>query len=199
MSELAFQSEGHRYFLDGRQLPSVTQILDPYTGLEYVDPELLRRAAEFGSHVHAACHLLNLEQLDDATLDPALAPYVHAWEQFLTDTGAIVLESERRVASEKYGYAGAIDTLVFWGRSNRLIDIKSSATMPRTVGPQTAAYSQAYLEETGQRVRDRYCVLLKPDGRYSTTKLSDPNDWNIFQAALVLHRWYYAKNGERHE
>jgi len=191
---LEFHSEGHRYLLDGQEVPSVTQVLEPYTGLEYVDRELLRRAAEFGTHVHEACHLFNIDSLDRLTLDPALAPYISAWEQFLDDTGAVVLESEHRVASRKFKYAGTLDTTVFWGKSKRLIDIKSTVGLPRTVGPQTAAYAEAYHEDTGERIRDRYCVQLKPDGTYSLQKLSDPNDWNIFQSALNLHRWYYASH-----
>ncbi|KKM90666.1 hypothetical protein LCGC14_1236460, partial [marine sediment metagenome] len=123
---LEFHPEGHRYLLDGQEVPSVTQVLEPYTGLEYVDRELLRRAAEFGTHVHEACHLFNIDSLDRLTLDPALAPYVSAWEQFLDDTGAVVLQSEHRVASRKFKYAGTLDTTVFWGKSKRLIDIKST-------------------------------------------------------------------------
>lgn len=191
---LEFQSEGHTYRLDGREVPSVTQVLEPFSSLEYVDRELLRRAAEFGNHVHEACHLFNIDTLDRRTLDPVLAPYVSAWEQFLDDTGAVVLQSEHRVASRKFKYAGTVDTTVFWGKSKRLIDIKSIASLPRTVGPQTAAYAEAYYEDTGERIRDRYCVQLKPDGAYSVQKLSDPNDWNIFQSALNLYRWYYASH-----
>ena len=187
---LEFQSEGHRYLLDGMEVPSVTGILEPYTGLEYVDRELLRRAAEFGTHVHEACHLFNLDMLNSDALDPALAPYVTAWAQFLEDTGAVVLQSEFRVASEQLGYAGTLDTIVFWGKSNRLIDIKSTAGVPRTTGPQTAAYTQAYREQTGESIRDRYCAHLKPDGKYDLHKLSDPRDWDIFKAALMLCKWH---------
>ena len=190
MTDLQFNPDGHQYLLNNRPVPSVTQVLEPYTGLEYVDRELLRRAAEFGTHVHEACHLFNLDMLNSDALDPALAPYVTAWAQFLEDTGAVVLQSEFRVASEQFCYAGTLDTVVFWGKSNRLIDIKSTAGVPRTTGPQTAAYTQAYREQTGESIRDRYCAHLKPDGKYDLHKLSDPRDWDIFKAALMLCKWH---------
>jgi len=190
---IEFDEARHAYRLDGRSVPSVTQILAPYTGLEYVDRETLRRAAEFGSHVHQACHLLNLGNLDTATLDPALAPYVAGWSQFLADTGAVVILSEYRVASAQYGYAGTFDVLVHWGKSERLCDIKSGSVVPRTVGPQTAAYVQAYKEMTGRGIRDRYCIHLPGEGRYQVHRLNDPSDWQIFQSARNLYYWYERK------
>ena len=187
---IEFEPISHTYTVDGRVLPSVTQVLEPYTGLEFVNRELLKRAAEFGSNVHQACHLYNMDDLDRDSLDPALVPYVDAWEKFLDDTGAVVILSEHRVASRKHGYAGTFDTLVHWGKSQRKIDIKSGTVLPRTVGPQTAAYVEAYAEETGVKIRDRYCLHLKGDGTYSSHKLTDPRDWDIFKAALMLCNWH---------
>ena len=55
--------------------------------------------------------------------------------------------------------------------------------MPRTVGPQTAAYNAAL----GLRM-PRYCCLLGP-GTYKLNELKDPRDFDIFKAALTLYRW----------
>lgn len=191
---LTFEPEEHRYFVDGREVPSVTKILEPYSCLEFVDKELLKRASEFGTNVHTACHLHDCGELDRAALDPELEPYLAGWEQFLADTGATVVLSEYRVASA-YGYAGTFDKLVAWGKSLRLIDIKSGSVVPRTVGPQVAAYVQAYAEESGAKIRDRYCLHLPGDGKYHAHKLNDARDWSIFQSALNVHRWFY--NGRK--
>lgn len=189
---LEFEPDGHVYRLDGREVPSVTQILSPYSGLQYVDRELLERAAAFGSHVHTACHLLNMDELDRSNLDPELEPYVAGWEKFLSDTGAVVVLSEHCVASKR-GYAGKFDTLVHWGKSQRLIDIKTGSGIPMTVGPQTSAYVEAYAEETGIKVRDRYCVHLIGNGNYSACKLDDPRDLSIFHSALNIWNWFHKK------
>lgn len=189
---LTFEPDAHRYRLHGVELPSVTQVLSPYSGLEFVDPVVLRAAADFGNHVHAAVHLHNEERLDWSALDPALMPYVQAWQRFLDDTGAVVLRSEQRVVSARFGYAGTLDTLLAWGPRDVLTDVKSTSGVPRTVGPQTAAYAEAWREMTGRRVRDRYCVHLKPDARYALHKLDNPRDWSVFQAALTIHQWLRA-------
>jgi hypothetical protein len=187
---IEFDEDTHIYRVDGVVMPSVTQILDAYTGLEFVNRELLRRAAEFGNHVHRACDLYDTGQLDEASLDPALVPYLDGWKAFLEDTGAVVVLSECWLASRRHGYAGTLDKLVWWGKSKRLVDVKSGTVVPRTVGPQTSAYAEAYTEETGERIRDRYCIHLPGDGKYRSHRLNDPRDFPIFKSALVVHNWY---------
>ena len=189
---LEFDPDAHVYRLNGETLPGVTQCLEPYTGLEFVNWELLRRAAEFGTHVHAACHLFNEERLDWSSLDPPLVPYVQAWERFLDESGAVVVHSELRVASRRWKYAGTLDTIADWRRRRSLIDIKSGA-VPRTVGPQTAAYAEAFQEMTGRRVERRYCVQLKANGTYRLVPLEEAADFSIFMSALNIHRWYGSK------
>jgi hypothetical protein len=190
---IEFDEPSHRYTVDGREFPSVTGILEPYTGLSYVDRELLHKAAEFGNHVHLACHLHDRGELDEATLDQALVPYLDGWKRFLDDSGAIVILSEYRVASRKHGFAGTFDKLLFWGKSERLADIKSGSVLPKTVGPQTAGYVEGYAEETGQRIRDRYCIHLPGDGKYKSHKLTDARDWSIFKSCLNVHNWYHRR------
>jgi len=186
---IEFEPVNHIYTVDGLEVPSVTHVLEPYSSLQYVDRELLRRAAVFGDHVHQACHLFDRGELDEDTLDPELVPYLDGWKQFLADSGAVVILSEYRVASRKHGYAGTFDKLLFWGKSKRLVDVKSGSVLPKTVGPQVAAYVEAYAEQ-GERIRDRYCVHLPGAGKYKSHRLNDPRDWNIFKAALVMHNWY---------
>jgi hypothetical protein len=153
---------------------------------------VLEASREFGSNVHAACHLYNQEALDWESLDPALVPYVEGWARFLDDSGAVVILSEHQVAHRALGYAGTLDVLAEWKRARPIIDIKSGQ-LPRTVGPQTAAYAQAYDAMAGVKAspRPRYCVQLNPEfpRGYKVHALTDPSDWSIFQSALNCHRF----------
>lgn len=184
-----FEEGAHRYVYKGVPVPSVTQVLDRYSGLEYVAEDLLERARQLGTHVHKAVHLFNEERLELATLDPVLQAYLLGWQRFLDETGAVVIHSEQRLLSRNNGFAGTLDSIVHWGKSRRLVDVKTATAHPRTVGPQTAAYAEAWKEVHGETIRERYSVLLTPDGRYNLKKCDDPRDWNIFRAALTLHRW----------
>jgi hypothetical protein len=168
----------------------VTQVLDPLLELDGIPKDVLKAAAEFGTHVHMACDLYDRGVLDEPALDPRLAPYLSAWKLFLHETGSKVVHSEIRVASAKLKYAGTLDKIVQLGRViNRreprvLLDIKSGL-VPRTVGPQTAAYLNAY----SPTPMPRYCLQLRGDASYRLEKLDDPSDFSIFVSALNLHRW----------
>ncbi len=210
MTELAgltFEAEAHKYYFRGRRAPGVTGVLEPYNDLEFVDPDHLAVLAEFGNHVHDAIHLSNIGELDWQSLDDKLLPYIEAWWQYLADSGGEVVHSEFRVYSAKYHYAGCLDSIVDMssgrgksnigrGMRNVLTDIKTGSCVPRTVGPQTAAYNEAFKEMTGRRKMARRCVHLDParKGRpYNVIPLDDPRDWDRFKAALTLHKWEHGE------
>ncbi len=182
-AELAFDAGTHTYTLGGRVLPSVTQVLSILDRFERVPPAMLDAAREFGTHVHMACDLDNRGVLDEASLDAALLPYLEGWRKFRRVSGAVILESELRVHHAGLAYAGTLDVLAHWKSRHCIIDIKSGQ-VPRTVGPQTAAYAHAL---TIQRPA-RYCVQLMPND-YRVHALTDPRDWSIFLSCLNLTKW----------
>ena len=188
-AELTFDAEFHEYRVAGERWPSVTDVLDPLQELDGILRPVLKAAASFGSHVHQACHLFNVGQLDEAALDPHLAPYLAGWKQLLSDTAAVVVASERRVMHPKLHFAGTLDAIVNWKGKRFLVDIKTSADVPRTAGPQTAAYREAYLQEELVCAPLRYCAHLRADGTYRLVPLADPRDWSYFLSALNLWNW----------
>lgn len=153
-----------------------------------VPPDVLEAARLFGQNVHIACDLFDRDELDWQSLDPALVPYVEAWRNFIHDSGAVVIASEVRVVNERLGYAGSPDKVLAWGKRIVIPDIKATAVVPRTVGPQTAAYAKAYHSMTGGREPARYCIHLQP-GQYRTHPRNDPADWSLFVSALNIHKW----------
>lgn len=183
--DLHFDEASHTYRLGGVRLPSVTQVLDPLQELDGIPRHILEAAAAFGTNVHAACHLWNQGVLDEEQLDPALLPYLTAWRKFLDDVTGVVVGSEVRVVNRQLRYAGTLDSLVRIKGVHELVDIKATAAIPRTVGPQTAAYAHALGEP---RIKRRV-VQLRGDGTYRTERLTDSSDWNLFLSALNVHNW----------
>ena len=189
-----YDAATHSYTLAGRRLPSVTQIIGEarLETFEFVKPGILDAAREFGRHVHEATHLFDMGVLDSQNLDPALVPYVEAWQQFLEDTGAVVIASEQPLVHEKLGYAGTPDRILAWGKDIVVPDLKSTAAVPRTVGVQTAAYAKAYAEQRRTRAPRRFCIHLKPGGRgrsYKAHVRNDPGDWSLFLSCLNIWRF----------
>jgi hypothetical protein len=187
---LSFDRESHTYRLDGQPVPGVTSVLRLLDDFEGVPAHLLEAARKFGSHVHEACALMVRGQLDWARLDLDLFPYVDAARRFIEESGIVVLASELQVAHETLRYAGTLDLIGRWRGVATLIDFKSGQ-FPRSVGPQTAAYANAYHSQSGIRVPRRYCVQLNPalPNGYKCHALTNSADWSIFVSCLNIHRW----------
>lgn len=188
MAELAFNEAEHVYRVGGQIVPSVTQILSILQDFGAVSAEILARAAEFGSHVHQAIDLDNKGALDEAALDPALVPYLAGWRAFLRETGAELLGSEVRVYHSRLQYAGTLDALVRIRDKIAVVDVKTGV-VPRTVGPQLAAYKAAYAAWNDEHlIRRRLCVQLTGDG-YRIHDCKDPADESIFMSCRNIYRW----------
>lgn len=198
---LQFDADLHRYTLDGRQLPSVTEILRPVTEHEYrgVDRDVMERAALLGTAVHKLIELDIAGTLDEDALDDSLRQYLAQWRQFRAQSGFVPVLNEHRVHSGRYGYAGTIDLFGVLNSDAALIDAKRTAAVPRSVGPQTAGYEQAIRESLPDAVArcvsgpgdghiNRYALHLTPE-RWRLVPQRDPNDLRVFLASLTLHNY----------
>lgn len=183
---IEFVEDTHQYFVDGKELPSVTTILHSLNDFSFVDKDLLERAAKFGTAVHKATELYDQNSLDLDALDSALMPYVEAWDLFLSDYKPEILSCEQRVAS-MYGYAGTLDRYMAINGKRIIGDIKSGTVVPKYTGLQLAAYEQA-ITEGGGVVDERWVIHLQPC-KYKVVPFSGRNDFTIFKSALNLYRW----------
>jgi hypothetical protein len=180
---LTFDAATHVYRYGGRVVPSVTQILGMLNDFSSVPPEKLARAANFGRHVHAAIDLDNRGELDEESLDPRLLLYLKQWRRFLDETGFIVTGSESLVYNRRLKYAGTLDVSGTWRDASWVVDVKTGA-VPKSVGPQLAAYQHA-LDPAPKK---RLCVALTGDN-YKLIPCEDPSDFSIFQSALNIWRF----------
>lgn|SRR5574340_48203 len=184
---LDFNEAEHRYTVDGRDVPSVTQVISR------VFPELYAHSGDFakqrGSIAHKAIALDLEGVLDEDSVSPVIAPYLAAARRFLAESHIKVMAFERRLYSPTYGYAGTLDVIGLDGKSPALWDWKTGAPGWQA-GLQTAAYVQMWQEAAGDVIRARFAVHLHDDGSFTVT--SYPNfksDFADFCAALrVYHR-----------
>lgn len=196
---LTFDERTHTYRYQGAVVPSVTQVLAPIVDLSFVDPDVLAAASAFGTAVHKACELDDLEELDEASLDEPLVPYLDAWRAFSRDYNVIWSCVEQWVYHPQLRYAGTLDRygLVFDKPHHghhvpAIVDIKSGSRLFPAVGPQLAAYHRA-LDESSVTTR-RLAVQLKDDGTYVAKWHNDPTDFALFASLLTVGTWC-AKHG----
>lgn len=183
---LVFYEDGHRYNLDGRAVPSVTDVIrDNRLGgdFSHVAPDVLDRARQLGSAVHVALHYHDEGTLDEATVDPAVAPFLTAWRRFRAERQVAVVEMERRFADSMRRFAGTLDRILVVDGRRVVADIKTGAVDGADY--QTAAYAHLAGEPLSVR---RWAVQLHPERPvpYTVHPYRNLADWRIFRAALEL-------------
>jgi hypothetical protein len=192
---IQYTDQGHTYTIDGKQVPSVTQVLktlESYDG--YPESAALR-----GTYVHQAIEWYEAGTLDLEALDPALKPYLTAWIAFRQENPLQIdiddLQWETIVGSI-HGYAGRVDLM----NPEWIIDIKSG--VPTKTHPhQLEAYNRAAIETQGGKRRQTANLYLSDDGKYRIIIRNKKRDestttWNQFLAALTVHNF---KNGGKAE
>jgi hypothetical protein len=183
---LQFDEALHTYTLGNRRLPSVTQVLQPLADFSMVPKAVLDAKRDLGQRVHLACQLDDEDDLDEASVEVDVRPYLSAWRRFLVESGAEVLNNEQRVCDPNVGYAGTLDNVLLMQGAKWVVDKKTCIAVPLAVGPQTAAYMQALHDPSVTR---RAAVRLRPDGSYRFDQLTAPDDWSAFLACLCLQRF----------
>lgn len=185
MNGLTFDEATHTYCHNGNVVPGVTTILAPLSNFDRVPPAVLSAASAFGTAVHMATELDDQGLLDESALDPALVPYLEAWRKFSQQLDVQWDAIEERVYHPTFRYAGTLDRRGYVGGVQTVLDIKSSAVLYPSVGPQLAAYQHACPTPSAQRMG----LLLKPDGTYEAKTYTDPTDWPMFCSLMTVRTW----------
>lgn len=157
---LDFDESSHTYTLDGKRLPSVTQIIQSLLPMPQVDPWYLER----GTATHKACELLDRGTLNFFSVDPAIENRVKAWIKFRRDWPAEIIANEKRLASAKHQFAGTVDRVFEHAGRAVIADLKNSVT-PQ-VRLQLAAYSLLFTENVGGKACSAVAVELLESGEY---------------------------------
>ncbi|MBT9166899.1 MAG: hypothetical protein DDT19_00223 [Syntrophomonadaceae bacterium] len=186
---ITFSPETHEYKKDGLVIPSVTQIIAD-AGLagdfSFVPSEVLEKKREVGKIVHLACVLYEQKKLDEDRLNPVLAGYLESWKKFVKISGYVSEEVEKIYYSERYHFAGTIDTVGIKGKGKTIIEIKTG-TKKMSDQIQTAGYELLYNENNKDKVKKRLAVYLKENGDIPTVQEhKDKTDSPVFLACLTL-------------
>ena len=193
MSKVIFDEESHTYTnFAGENVPSVTTILKDVGLYDLWSDKDSEWYMDRGSKVHKACHLSDMDTLDEDTLDDEIKPRLDAWKAFKKDYEVEVLQSEFQIYDEKYKYAGTVDKRVelTWKRLRRkaLIDLKCGATIPG-YRYQITAYDNGF---DPARINQDLLLLvqLKEDGTYKVEAVDGKKYLNAFLSAVNV---YHAK------
>lgn len=162
--------------------------------------EDLEYAAMRGQYVHEAVNMYLHDDLELEGLDDQYRGYVKAFIKFMKENKINACSSEEIVWSDELKTAGSYDficdSLIFKGYG-ALFEIKTSASLPKTTGIQTAAYKLLYnggdLLRSTRSVLERWSLLLNNKGTYRLKSYKETDD-KIFKSIVRLN-WWALSNG----
>lgn len=168
----------------------VTQLLQPYNGLEKIQPETLANAAERGKRAHAYCELYAQSMLIEEVSDDCKG-YVESFKRWIELVKPEILSLEERIVNEQYKVTGKYDMIVkLPGSSDKiLVDIKTPLSPNRTWPLQTAAYHWM-LSSKGNPVERRGCLMIDRYGKIASFREhNNSKDAEIFLGILRAYRY----------
>lgn len=195
--DLTFVEETHEYFVEGKRVPSVTQVLSGLVDYSRIDSQVLEEAKQRGHHVHRMIEYWAAGVLDVSGLPDWMKPAYENWMQFVSDSGFELIASEKRVYHKVLRYAGTLDLrgkMRKFGDVHGVLDLKRSLLAGPVIGLQLAGYQMAENLQPGPRVEWRAALRLNEKQRYKLEMYDDPADQAVFIAMLTL-RNFKAKHG----
>ncbi len=182
MAQLLFFDEGHKYTIDGEELPSVSELTRFISREIYGDVGQfnLDRAADRGTAVHKATELL--DKYGTAEIDEDIAPYLQAYIAFRKEHKCEWQKIEYATHHPENLYAGTLDRVGTIDGKLVVLDIKTSSTIQK---PLYTAQLNLYRKMLPDPIEQLVILHLKKDGTY---KLIDiPIDDTLADACITMH------------
>lgn len=200
-----FEPITHTYAVDGIVRPSVTYILRvlgisaDFEAIGAMSERLraqieLKRAV--GSALHADIHAFDDNDLDEASVDPLVRPYLESWKTFRRNSGLVPEARERRVFHAALNYCGTLDgifSIPAQPGERILVDVKTGDPADAGAPFQLALYWLAYLDQhPDDTLTQRWSVQLTPDNGIAY-RIHPYTDWQDFETARCIVAAFHAR------
>lgn len=166
----------------------VTEVLYPFTGLKFVNTEVLENAAARGTKVHSICEGI-VRGLDPWNLKDELAGYVESFQKWW-GKGHDVKAIEKRFYCDKLGITGQVDLILETPRGDIICDLKTSQQESKSWLLQGSAYSYM-AKNAGYDVKDIMFMRLRRDGKYPAIHFYQEN-MDLFRKTLEVFEYFHA-------
>lgn len=186
MKGITFNPERHEYTLNGRRVPSVTEVIQSVLPGYQAEPWYLQR----GQALHLACRYLDEGRLDRSSVSPEIEGRVMAWERFRRELPSENVAIEEYLGDELHGFAGTLDRVLMVKGELCLVDIKSSHA-PQTI-IQLGGYQRLWWHNKNRSIAQAAEVVLNEDGTYRATWLNKyemNRGERVFLACLSVHNF----------
>lgn len=180
--QTSFDAATHEYRINGRVVPSVTQIIE---SLGMIDATWYTEQSRAIGHLVAEATAIDDNfGLAEDSIDPAIAGYVAAWRRFRLDSQCTIDRVESQCFDPLGRYAGTLDRLITIYDRPAIVDIKTGAE-EYWHRLQLAGYQSLIAMPHARRL----AIYLRDDGTYSCVEFSDVTDAGVFDSALNVVTW----------
>jgi len=188
MGSLLFLEEGHKYQLDGEELPSVSELTRFISREVYgeVNQYTLDMAAQRGTAVHKATEVL--DKYGKAEIDDEYVEYLKAYVKFRKEHKCEWDKIEYADYHETYRYCGTIDRL---SKDGVLYDIKTSYTVHKQMVTAQLSLYKMLLESHGIEVKEMKIIHLTKTGEYKLVDIPFRED--IAMSCITLNEFMKKK------
>jgi hypothetical protein len=185
MATLLFFDEGHKYTLDGEELPSVSELCRFLSREIYceITQYKLDNAAERGTAVHKATEILDKYGTVDVQDD--ILPYLQAYLTFRKEHEVEWSKIECALHHPEDRYAGTIDRYGLLDGKKAIVDMKSTYTVHKPLCAASLNLYRRALQANGIEVEVLYILHLKKDGTYKLVPFDIDDE--LPTALLTLH------------
>lgn len=181
---LELDRETHQY---SNWLPAVSDIMEA-AGL--VDKTFFtKESRERGTMLHLVCEYYDQGDLDEDSVDPAIAGYFEAYKNWRKLSGLTEKREwiEIPVSDKAHTYAGTPDRVIL-RRPRSIVDLKTGSYLKHHP-IQLAAYVNCLDDPFSY---SRFGLYLKDNGKFSVREFPKSEymaDLAIFQSALNIYYW----------
>jgi hypothetical protein len=114
---------------------------------------------------------------------PEFKGYARAFETWVHEYDASIVEHERSVFNQEHRYGGTLDMLAQIGNQTCIIDVKTG----KDIYPEAGLQLSAYLHTDGMTAKRIGVLLLQPEGLYKFQWM--PDNFDVFLHAKALWEW----------
>jgi len=197
-----FEDDTHIYKLNGKVIPSNTEILKSFNVGNYnrIPFDTLEHAMLRGKAVHKAIQLYENKTLDPESVHPEVAPYFEQYVAFVrTEAAGQLILSETPIFSVNYNFATTLDQVRKRKGEYSIIEIKTGTNSYKFAKLQTAGQMVALTEQLTGHILEadidvwqlrRYCLELQPNRyKFYGAYTDDAGDLNEFKSmAYIFNR-----------
>jgi hypothetical protein len=188
-----FIPETHEYFLNGKRLMSVSELLNPLFSMpedDYLEL-FIEKAAERGTVCHKIIEMILRGEGIEGEYPEEYDMYIEAIQQFISEHEIIPIHIETPLYNKQLDIAGTPDLIALFDGATAILDYKFVSQIHKSkVGTQLVSYCEL-CEENGIEIENCYAVHFKSDGNYTLYPVNismDSIGYQYFNAALEIKR-----------